>query len=163
VVRRRRHPAQWPDIWLHEGFATWSEWIWTERHAGPSAAQRFAKPARTPASDDGFWNPAPANPGAPENLFDGTTYDRGAMTLQALREKIGDGALFAVLRRWYAEHKYGNVATSEFIALAQQESGQDLGPFFQAWLYTPGKPAFLPDGDAAPAVQIAADPSGGRR
>ena len=22
--------TEWPDIWLHEGFATWSEWIWSE-------------------------------------------------------------------------------------------------------------------------------------
>ena len=32
---------QWPDIWLHEGFAEWSEWIWAERHGGPTAQQSF--------------------------------------------------------------------------------------------------------------------------
>ena len=74
------------------------------------------------------------------------------MTLQALREQIGDRAFFTVLRRWYAEHKYGNVSTPEFVALAQQVSRQDLGPFFQAWLYTPGKPAFLTDDATAAAA-----------
>ena len=31
----------WSDMWLNEGFATWSEWIWTERHGGQTAQQRF--------------------------------------------------------------------------------------------------------------------------
>jgi aminopeptidase N len=45
-----------------------------------------------------------------------------------------------VLRKWLAEHRYGNAQTSDFVALAEAESGRDLGAFFQAWLYTPGKP-----------------------
>ena len=53
---------QWPDIWLHEGFATWSEWIWTERHGGQTAKQRFAELAATPASDSGLLEPAARRP-----------------------------------------------------------------------------------------------------
>jgi aminopeptidase N len=136
----------WPDIWLHEGFATWSEWIWTERQGGKSAAQRFKQLANTPAQQSWFWNPPPGDPGDPASLFNGTIYDRGAMTLEALRESIGDARFFTVMRRWYAEHRYGNVSTPEFIALAEKVSGQDLGAFFDAWLYEPGKPAGLADG-----------------
>jgi aminopeptidase N len=136
----------WPDIWLHEGFATWSEWIWTERQGGKSAAQRFKQLANTPAQQSWFWNPPPGDPGDPASLFDGTIYDRGAMTLEALRERIGDARFFTVMRRWYAEHRYGNVSTPEFIALAEKVSDQDLGAFFDAWLYEPGKPAGLADG-----------------
>jgi aminopeptidase N len=155
---------QWPDIWLHEGFATWSEWIWAERHGDPSAKQQFDELAGTPATDEDFWNPPPGDPGEAASLFDGTIYDRGAMTLQALREKIGDPAFFTVMRRWYAEHKYGNVSTPEFVALAERVSRQNLGPFFRAWLYTPGKPAFLPDDPAVASARVAADGVGaGRR
>jgi aminopeptidase N len=67
------------------------------------------------------------------------------------------------MRRWYAEHKYGNVSTPEFVALAQQVSRQNLGAFFKAWLYTPGKPAFLGNDDAAPTARVAATPAGRRR
>jgi aminopeptidase N len=139
----------WPDIWLHEGFATWSEWAWAQHTGGPTTAEHFARLAATPASDTDFWNPPPGDPGGPENMFDGTVYERGAMTLEALRERIGDRAFFGVLRRWYAEHRYGNASTPEFIALAERVSGQSLGAFFQLWLYTPGKPAGLPEGAAA--------------
>ena len=67
-------------------------------------------------------------------------YDRGGMTLQALRVKVGDATFFRILRDWYAQNRYGNVTTAEFIALAEAESGQDLDAFFQAWLFTPEKP-----------------------
>jgi aminopeptidase N len=143
---------QWPDIWLHEGFATWSEWIWTERTGGQTAADRLRELAATDAGDSGFWNPPPGKPGDPASLFDGTIYDRGAMTLQALREQIGDRAFFTAMRRWYAEHRYGNVSTPEFIALAQQVSGQDLREFFRLWLFTPGKPSIAPSGPASSAA-----------
>jgi aminopeptidase N len=62
------------------------------------------------------------------------------MTLQALRQKIGDDAFFRILRRWYAENKYGNVTTADFVALSEQVSGQQLDQFFEVWLYTPAKP-----------------------
>jgi aminopeptidase N len=130
----------WPDIWLHEGFATFSEWIWTERQGGKSAAQRFKQLANTPAQQDWFWNPPPGDPGAPEKLFDATIYDRGAMTLEALREKAGSPAFFEILRDWVAAHRYSNATTQEFIDLAENDTGMDLDGFFDDWLFKPGKP-----------------------
>jgi len=132
---------RWPDIWLHEGFATWSEWIWSEHQGRESAHQTFRRLYRTPAQDTEFWTPPPARPGAPANLFDGTIYDRGAMALQALREKLGTRTFFRILRDWAAEHRYGNVTTAQFIALAERDSGRDLDHFFRVWLYRPAKPA----------------------
>jgi len=63
------------------------------------------------------------------------------MTLQALREKVGDDAFFRTLRAFYATYRDGNAGTSDFVALAERESGRALGDFFQTWLFTPGKPA----------------------
>jgi len=130
----------WPDIWLHEGFATWSEWIWSERQGNKSAAQWLKQLLNTPPQDSGFWTPPPGAPGTPDLLFDGTIYYRGAMTLEALREKIGDPTFFDVMRTWLAQHRYGNVTTAQFIDLAQQLSGTNLGQFFDIWLYRPDKP-----------------------
>ena len=62
------------------------------------------------------------------------------MTLQALREKIGDETFFTILKTWTATHRHSNATTQQFIALAQQIAGQDLGPFFHTWLYTASKP-----------------------
>ena len=62
------------------------------------------------------------------------------MTLQALRQKVGDTVFFRILRTWASQHRYGNVTTAQFVALAEQESGLDLSHFFDVWLYQPEKP-----------------------
>ena len=73
-------------------------------------------------------------------LFNGTIYYRGAMTLQALREKVGGFAFFRIMRSWAAQNRYGNVTTPQFVALAEQVSQQELDTFFDVWLYRPEKP-----------------------
>jgi aminopeptidase N len=133
--------STWPDIWLHEGFATFSEWIWSEHTGNKSAAQSFKELYAKPAKDDAFWNPPPGDPGTPAYLFNGTIYYRGGMTLEALREKIANDATFFKIMRDYAqENRFGNATTATFERTAERDSGLDLATFFQAWLYTPGKP-----------------------
>jgi aminopeptidase N len=140
----------WPEIWLNEGFATFSEWIYDEMHGGPDAADRFKELYDTPEDDEFFqelWFPAPAALHHPSQLFHTPVYDRGAMTLQALREKVGDDTFFGILRAWYEENSSQSVTgdhsvtTADFIALAEREAGQQLDNFFQVWLYEEGKPA----------------------
>ena len=132
--------TQWPDIWLHEGFATWSEWIWSEHEGNKSAHQYFQRLYSTPAQDTAFWTPPPGDPGAPFYLFNGTIYDRGGMTLQALREEVGDFTFFQIMRSWATQNRHGNVTTAQFISLSEQLSGMNLDHFFDVWLYQPEKP-----------------------
>lgn len=138
--------AQWRDIWLNEGFASYAEWLWSEEQ-GEGTVQEVAD--FTYASypvDDPFWQVLPGDPGA-GNIFDNAVYDRGAMTLQALRLAVGDTAFFSILKRWTAQTRYGNGTTEQFKALAERVSGQDLDALFQTWLYTPGRPT-APSPDA---------------
>jgi aminopeptidase N len=76
----------------------------------------------------------PGNPGAIA-LFNQGVYMRGALTLYALREKIGANALGRLLQTYYKTYRDGNADTREFIDLAEKISGQKLGNFFNAWLY----------------------------
>ena len=77
---------------------------------------------------------------APADLFAGSVYTKGALTLQALREKIGDRAFFRLLRAWYVAHRDGTATTDDFVALAERIAHRQLDTFFRIWLYTPGKP-----------------------
>ncbi|MGH2953768.1 MAG: M1 family metallopeptidase [Solirubrobacterales bacterium] len=133
--------AGWPEIWLNEGFATWAEWRWQQEAGGATTAERFAEEFDTPASEERFWNPPPAAVAGPDKLFTASVYTRGAMTLEALRQQVGDGVFYATMRRWAAEHAYANATTADFIALAEDQSGQQLDELFAKWLYQPGKPA----------------------
>ena len=131
--------TRWSDIWLNEGFATYAEWLWGERDGtGVSVRRRFDELYSQTGSPD-LWKVAPAAPGR-ARLFGRAVYERGAMTLQALRRKVGDDRFFAILRAWTAQHRHGNATTAQFVALAQRISGKDLHRLFQVWLYEPERP-----------------------
>jgi aminopeptidase N len=131
--------ADWRHIWLNEGFASYAQYLWTEHLGGASPHDQFVAEFNSRPASDPFWNSQIADPQR-DTMFQRAVYRRGAMTLQALRDKIGDDAFFRVLRTWTAEHFQGNATTAQFIALSERISGQELGNFFQVWLYTPTKP-----------------------
>jgi aminopeptidase N len=130
-------PYVWQHIWLNEGFATYTEWLYSEQHGGQTAQQLFDAAYNSSGTD---WTGKVADPGR-DHIFDDLVYTRAAMTLHQVRKAIGDQAFFALIKAWPAQHRYGNDTTAEFTAFAQRYTHKDLRPLFQAWLYTAGKPA----------------------
>jgi aminopeptidase N len=85
----------------------------------------------------------------PDNLFSPTAvYERGALTLHALRLRVGDETFFTILREWTARFHNGNATTQDFVALSEEISGEDLEDFFEAWLYQLALPSLTPPSDA---------------
>jgi aminopeptidase N len=133
--------TDWKDIWLHEGFACYAEWLWSE-HSSRDGADVYAR---------SFWqrlNGLPqdlllGDPG-PDDMFDDRVYKRGALLLHALRLTIGDDTFFPLLREWVQRHAHGSVTTEDLVSLAEELSAQDLRGLFQEWLYDEALPALPP-------------------
>ncbi|MBH0781321.1 M1 family metallopeptidase [Nocardia bovistercoris] len=122
---------QWRDIWLHEGFACYAEWIWSEASGGASADQQ-ARAARGHLARQPQ-DIAIGDPG-PRRMFDDRVYKRGALTLHALRLHLGDTAFFDLVREWTRRYRHASVTTEDFTDLAGHYSMTSLRPLWDGWL-----------------------------
>lgn len=134
--------ADWRDIWLHEGFAAYAEWLWSEASGQRSADELARRWHRRLTKQP--QNLVLSDPG-PEAMFDDRVYKRGALTLHALRLTVGDVAFLRILRDWTTTYRYGSVRTEDFVKLVS--GGQVMSEpdsFFERWLNTAKLPALPP-------------------
>jgi aminopeptidase N len=130
----------WRDIWLNEGFATYMEWRYDEAHGGLSTRRWLHDTYDRYLGSSTFWDVRVDDPGA-QRIFESAVYERGGMTLAALREVIGTADLLRLLRAWVAQHRFRHGTTQQFTDLAEQVSGRQLDGFFDAWLRADEPPA----------------------
>lgn len=145
-------PENWEDIWLNEGFATYGSALWFEHDRGPEALDAYMLDQYFSIRDRGY---TPGSPAA-NDLFGNGIYTQGAWTVHALRHEIGDEAFFTLLPIYAERYQYSNVSTAEFIALAEEISGQDLTAFFEVWLFS----GELPSLEAFGIIEDPATPAG---
>jgi hypothetical protein len=129
----------WQDIWLNEGFASYSEAIYDEyktgRLPGVYMNQYFWRALR--ATGYPIYNPPP------ESLFSTSmVYQKGAWVLQGLRWVMGDSSFFAALNAYGDSFSYGNAVTSEFQRIAEHHYGASLQWYFDQWVYRAGHPIY---------------------
>jgi aminopeptidase N len=130
--------ADWRDIWLNEGFATYAEGLWVEHDDGSEGLESWVRDLYDYVASDDTSVP-PGSPAA-DDLFNGGVYYRGGLVLHALRLEVDDDAFFDILRTWAERYKDSNATTADFIALSEEVSGADLAAFFDAWLYEKALP-----------------------
>jgi aminopeptidase N len=130
--------GRWQDIWLHEGFACYAEWVWSAE-AGRDSTDALARKAwqRLAGLPQDL---VIADPG-PDLMFDDRLYKRGALTVHALRLAMGDAAFGPMLRAWTTEHRHGTVSTESFTEHVQRWTDVPVEPVLTAWLRTARLPA----------------------
>ena len=136
-------PADWDDLWLSEGFATYFEGLFYEHLGGRAAlrarmterAERIRKHlAQKPGA---VVDPALVDPRAKLNEI---TYSKGSWALHMLRRRLGDEVFFRGLRGYYRTHAGGNTTTEDLRRAMEASSGVPLGGFFGQWLQRPDLP-----------------------
>ncbi len=135
---------RWRDIWLNEGLASYAEWAYAEDKWGHQVEERLQHEHGSYGATNTFWDLQLSDPGA-SRVFDYPVYERGAMTVAALRCRIGEAELDELLRAWLAQRSGGNGTVDQFRALAETTSGEDLSGFFTAWLDSADKPLHTQD------------------
>ncbi|MFO7895716.1 MAG: M1 family aminopeptidase [Candidatus Cloacimonadales bacterium] len=131
----------WKDIWLSEGFATYSEALYVEQWQGYAEMLEYVQQSIQNYYKNWAGNTAYTTYDPPySNIFNPSTYEKPASVLHMLRLITGDEIFFEILQTYYQTFQHGNVITEDFIQVAQEVSGQDLQQFFQQWIYQPGLP-----------------------
>lgn len=134
--------ADWRHIWLNEGLAKYAEWLWSERSGGRPARQLAAAAHRLLSSLP--QDLRLADPGR-KAMFDDRLYERGGLTVHALRRALGDDAFFPMLRGWTSLHRGGAVTTQTFVTHVARFAPEPVEELFDAWVYGTALPP-LPEG-----------------
>ena len=132
----------WDDIWLNEGFATYSEVLFFERYAGLDPGELLSK-----SYDDGVVDGALGGTVTAENLdrpFDdqGAIYRKGGWVLHMLRHVLGDQKFFDALQRYRTRYAFSNASTRDFQRVCEEVFGSPLDWFFTQWIYAPARPVY---------------------
>jgi len=125
-------PKSWKDIWLNEGFSTYSEALYYEAVSGKKALQSTMMSKYSSNFSGALAEPGPF-------LFTRTMYDKGAWVLHMLRWEVGDSSFFHILRTYYETYKYSNASTADFKSVSEKVSGKNLDKFFEQWVFGTGQ------------------------
>jgi aminopeptidase N len=127
----------WQDLWLKEGLATYAEWMWQTHNQDSGRLDEFMKNQRESFIADSKIGEPP-----PDDLYRWESYGGGALAIHALRLQVGDEVFFKILRAYLDRYRYGNAGTEDFVAVAEEVSGQELSSFFDSWLEQTQVPKF---------------------
>ena len=124
-------PDDWSEIWLNEGFATYLHLMFEAEHYGTDFQ---AGMQQLHAALPSITSVAPRQIDVHE-LFDGSVYVRGAMTLHALRVHAGDEPFFEILRTHYDRSANATTNTEEFLGIVDEIAGPDAVDLVESWLF----------------------------
>ena len=144
-------PGTWADLWLNEGFATWSEAYWYESYGGYSAYKDdiVNNANNYKASNPGWpiYNPEWIEETPPNNILfnSAITYNKASCIIHQFRYIVGDSLFFDAIWDYAndtANFKYKTVVTEDFIERMSESVDEDMSWYFEPWLEEPNHPIY---------------------
>ena len=138
--------GSWQDLWLNEGWATYSNAIARELVKPREEFLNFLIESRSRSIRNNGGSVYAYDTANVSDLFEGDMrYRKGAMVLHQLRWEVGDSAFFAGTRNYLADAElcYGFAKTLDFRQAIENASGQDLEGFFDRYVYHEGFPQII--------------------
>ena len=136
--------ADWQDIWLNEGFASFSEAVYFGATSGTDAYNlmmtSFMNNAKNAVGSVYVQNISNVN-----SIFDyNRSYAKGAVVLHMLKGIMGDSLFFQLMKTYASDPKvaYGAATTANFEADAEKVYGSSLSYFFNEWIYGENYPHY---------------------
>lgn len=142
--------ATWSDIFLNEGFATFSEALWTGEVSGYQAYKNelsgnanyylWQNPGWAISNPD--WAFTPPSNGVLFNYA--ITYMKASCVLHMYRYVVGDSLFFSSLKSYATDtnFRYKSSTIPDFVDKMSAVTGQDLNWFFDQWLFQPNHPVY---------------------
>lgn len=145
------------DMWINEGWATFSEFIYEENHAGQDHMNEYIKDMHKNflqhghLDDGGFF----ALSAVPEVVtYGSTSYDRGGLVAHSMRSYLGDVVFFDAIKALLQEYSFRSLSSDDFRDFLTDYTGIDMTGFFDGWVNQPGFLTYTVD-------SFSAVPSGG--
>jgi aminopeptidase N len=125
-------PNDWRDLWMNEGMAMYLQGMWEAEDAGITIDEQMDRYADV--EDDYRAESGPPAAYAPGSFGEGNVYYGPALMWHELRERVGDDEFFRLMREWPAARDNGSSGRDDYLAWIEEETGEELTGFFDAWL-----------------------------
>ena len=139
--------ASWKDIFINEGWASYSEYLCHQymTGTGTTATQKMLDVHTSVMSQLGgscyFTNADTMN--ATRIFSSRLTYDKGSAVVHSLRYEINnDSVFFPAIRAFQATYGDNTATVIEFKNFMEAQSGLNFTQFFNQWYYGQGYPTF---------------------
>ena len=139
--------ADWSQLWLSEGFATYFSALYLEHAYGRDTLNAVLN-----QNEKQIFRYAVKHPNGTVidstttnlvDLLNANSYQKGGWVLHMLRHEIGDDAFWRGIRTYYATYRNANARTADFQAEMEKASGKKLNQFFRQWLNQPSFPELV--------------------